>query len=181
MVARLRSAITAYRVGDPDGMFEIWSPDGAKRVTGRWHEVGAEVIYAGEDYSTAMLEALAHASGERPPNQRFIKITIPAGVSYEVATKDTVPGWDSSDEKAARAFGKQWYDQQRSAILFVPSYVAREGRNIVFNTRHPEFVRVTPDLETRLWWDPRLFGDAQRSLIDRVLSAFYKLFRRQSP
>ena len=169
--------MTAYRIGDTGGQFKIWSPDGAKLFNGRWHEAGAEVIYAGEHYSTAMLEALAHANSVRPPSQRFIEITIPPGISYEVATKDTVPGWDSSDEKASRAFGKKWYDEKRSAILFVPSYVAREDRNIVFNTQHSEFKCVKRGLETPLWWDPRLFDATQRSPIDRALSAFYRLFR----
>jgi len=45
----------AFRIGDPDGRFPVRSAEGAKRVSGRWHEAGAEVIYASENYSTAML------------------------------------------------------------------------------------------------------------------------------
>ena len=68
------------------GHFPVWSAEGARRVTGRWHEAGAEVIYASATYSTAMLEMLAHWNGVPPPNQHFIEITIPKGTSYEVVT-----------------------------------------------------------------------------------------------
>ena len=39
------------------------------------------MIYASQHYSTAMLEKLVRASGELPPNQHFIEITIPNGVT----------------------------------------------------------------------------------------------------
>ena len=89
----LPQTLGAYRIGNPAGQFPVWSAEGARRVSGRWHEAGAEVIYASATYSTAMLEMLAHWSGAPPPNQHFIEITIPRGTSYEVVTADTVPDW----------------------------------------------------------------------------------------
>ncbi|HCH93622.1 MAG TPA: hypothetical protein DFK13_01910, partial [Erythrobacter sp.] len=80
-------------IGDPDGEFAIWDDGGARRAAGRWHEVGAGVIYAAQNYSTAMLEKLVHHSGEIPPNQHFIEIVIPAGTSYEVFSDAHHPGW----------------------------------------------------------------------------------------
>lgn len=167
---RLPRAMRAYRFGDSEGRFPVWSVDGAKRDAGRWHQAGAEVVYASERYSTAMLEKLVRMSVE-PIGQRFVEIDIPAGVSYEVATADIVPGWADRDQEASRRFGRKWYDEKRSAILFVPSVVAREERNLVFNARHPDFARVTPGLEIPLRWDPRLF-EKDRPLIDRMLSEF---------
>ena len=82
----LRETLRAYRIGDPAGRFPVWSAEGAKRTSGRWHEAGAEVIYASASYSTAMLEALVHWNGALPPNQHFIEVTIPKGTSYEVVT-----------------------------------------------------------------------------------------------
>ena len=52
----LRETMRAYRIGDPAGQFPVWSAEGARRVSGRWHEPGAEVIYASTTCSTAMLE-----------------------------------------------------------------------------------------------------------------------------
>ena len=148
----------AYRIGDPAGRFPVWSAEGAKSTSGRWHEAGAEVIYATENYSTAMLEQLVHWNETLPPNQHFIEITIPEGTSYEVVTllrpSLIVSVW--TGKRLAR-FGRQWYADNRSAILIVPSVVARMEHNVVINCRHPDFRGIRVGLETPVWWDRRLF------------------------
>ncbi|MCY3816564.1 MAG: RES domain-containing protein [Gammaproteobacteria bacterium] len=108
----------AYRIGDPQGRFPIWSPDGAMRVAGRWHEAGAEVIYASENYSTVLLEALAHWNGILPSGQRYIEITIPRGTSYERVTEDAIPNWFERSAEAARRFGRDWYADTRTDRSF---------------------------------------------------------------
>ena len=153
----LRETIRAYRIGDPAGQLPVWSTEGAKRTSGRWHEAGAEVIYASENYSTAILEKLVHWNGAMPPNQHFIEITIPKGTSYEVVTADIVPEWFHPGGEAARRFGRRWYGENRSAILIAPSVVARMERNFVINCRYPDFERLTVGLKTPVWWDQRLF------------------------
>lgn len=154
----LPKALTAYRIGDPDGVYPIWSGQGAKENPGRWHVVGSDVIYACEHYSTAMLEKIVHYSGGLPNNQHYIEIKIPAGVSYEVVTSDTLPGWHEKNQKVARAYGTTWFKESRSALLIVPSVVARVERNIVINAAHSDFVRIETGLETPIWWDDRLFA-----------------------
>ncbi|MEQ8964522.1 MAG: RES domain-containing protein [Azospirillaceae bacterium] len=153
----LREHRTCYRIGDPEGAFPVFSAEGARQVEGRWHERGDAVIYAAEHYSLAMLEKLAHWNGVLPPNQHFVEITLPAGLSYEVVTGDLLPGWHAPSGDVARAFGHEWYVSGRSAALFVPSVVARLERAILLNTRHPEFPGVTVGLETPVVWDDRLF------------------------
>ena len=153
----LPEPMRAYRIGDPAGQFPVWSTEGATRTSGRWHEAGDAVIYASEHYSTALLEKLVHWNGALPPNQHFIEITIPAGTSYEVVTADIVPDWFAPSGVAARRFGHQWYVDNRSAILLVPSVVARMERNVVINSRHADFSSLTVGLETPVWWDRRLF------------------------
>ena len=155
---KLSAPITGYRIGDPQGVYPVYSAEGARRVQGRWHETGDLVIYASENYSTAMLEKLVHWNGIVPPNQHFLEISVPAGVSYEVVTPDILPGWHQASGEVARAFGHAWYDQERSAILLVPSVVARVERNLIINTRHADFARIAPGLETPIWWDDRLFA-----------------------
>ena len=153
----LPEAMRAYRIGDPAGQLPVWSTEGARRTSGRWHEAGAEVIHASESYSTAMLEKLVHWNGALPPNQHFIEITIPKGTTCEVATPDLVPERFHPGGEAARRFGRQWYEENRSAILIVPSVVARMERNLVISARHPDFESLTVGLETPIWWDQRLF------------------------
>lgn len=144
-----------YRIGDPAGHFPIYSAEGARRVEGRWHERGQEVIYASSSYSTAMLEKLAHFNGILPAGQHFIEISVPTGVTYEVVTKDSAPGW--TDAAAARSIGSGWYREQRSCVLIVPSIVARMETNVLINTRHADAAVIRAGLEQPVVWDQRLF------------------------
>lgn len=156
-VRRLRDTHWAWRIGDPQGRFPIYSGEGAALVEGRWHRKGQEVIYAAEHYATAMLEKLVHYSGVMPPGQHFLKIEIPAGVSYEEVTADSLPGWDQAAGNEARAFGGPWLDEKRSCLLIVPGVVAREERNILINPAHGDFALIKPGGEKPVRWDDRLF------------------------
>jgi RES domain-containing protein len=157
----LDRTLTAYRIGDPHGDFPIFDATGSRLFPGRWNLPETPVIYASEHYSTALLEKLAHAAiGKLPPNQHFIGITLPRGLSYESVTKDSLPGWDNRSMTPARRFGAAWAKDQRSAILLVPSIVARMERNIVINPAHPEFGSIETTLHEPVWWDERLFGKA---------------------
>lgn len=156
-VQRLDRTLSAYRIGDPNGRYPIFDDVGSTIAPGRWNTPTSPVIYAGEHYSTAMLEKLVHANGLMPPNQHFIEIAIPIGVSYEVVTKDRLPGWDSPEPAASRAFGAEWIHQRRSAVLLVPSFVARIEQNILINKAHEDAGVITYGLATPIWWDSRLF------------------------
>jgi RES domain-containing protein len=145
-----------FRIGDPAGRFPIFSGEGAALTEGRWHVKGQEVIYASANYSTAMLEKLAHYNGVVPPNQHFIEIEIPAGSAYEAVTKDSLPHWDAPNSPQARAHGSTWLEEKRTLILIVPSFVAREEQNVLINPRHADFPKVEPSLEKPVWWDERL-------------------------
>ncbi len=154
---RLRKSLRAYRIGDPAGDHPVYSGEGSRMYPGRWNEPGQSVIYASEHYSTALLETLAW-TGEMPRNQHYVEIDIPAGVTYEVVTKDTVPGWCDVDGAVARSFGSTWYEEQRSAVLIVPSVVARVEHNVLIHPYHDEARSISVGLETPVCWDLRLFG-----------------------
>lgn len=156
-VRRLTAPMRAFRIGDPEGRYPIYSGEGAARAEGRWHDMGQDVIYASEHYATAMLEKLAHYNGLLPPNQHFIEIEIPVGTSYEEVTKDSLPNWSRPEGNAARAFGSAWLRSRRSAILIVPSYVAREDSNVLINPHHPDAKAIRPGREEPVFWDARLF------------------------
>ena len=156
-VRELAEQLVVWRIGDPAGRFPIYSEAGARRNEGRWHAKGQDVIYTSEHYGTAMLEKLVHYNGVFPPNQHFIEIRIPAGVSYEVVTKDSIDGWDRPDGAESREFGAKWIDETRSAILFVPSVVSREENNVLINPNHDDARRIKVGPEKPVRWDTRLF------------------------
>ncbi len=156
-VQRLDRTLTAYRIGDPDGDYPIFDATGSRLYPGRWNNADTPVIYASEHYATAMLEKLVHGSGQMPPNQHYIEITLSRGFSFETVTRDILPGWDDEESVAAREFGVRWVNERRTVLLLVPSYVARMERNVVINPRHEEFLRVETSLPEPIWWDKRLF------------------------
>jgi len=47
--------------------------------------------------------------------------------------------------------------EQRSAILIVPSIVARVDNNILINEAHPEFKKIATSLNQPVIWDSRFF------------------------
>lgn len=147
-----------YRVGDPHGDYPIFDATGSTLYPGRWNDPDTPVIYASEHYSTAMLEKLTHAAGLLPPNQHYVEITLPKGLSFEVVTKDKLPNWDTVDPYVSRRFGVNWVRENRSAILLVPCYVARIERNVVINPQHIEFSQIEYALPEPVWWNSRFFS-----------------------
>ncbi len=154
---RLDRVLTCTRIGDPDGDYPIFDATGSKLAPGRWNTASSPILYASEHYSTAMLEKLVRGSGQMPPGQHVITITIPNGVSYEVVTRDSLPGWDDISCSASRAYGEAWQKAKRSLLLVVPSVIARAERNFLLNPDHPEFSRVTASMHEPVRWDTRLF------------------------
>lgn len=149
--------LTCFRIGDPGGRFPIFDAEGARLYPGRWNKPTSPIIYASEHYSTAMLEKLVHANSLLPPNQHYIRITIPAGIEYEVFQPAALPGWDGADESLCKNYGDTWCRERRSAALLVPSIVARIEHNVLLNPLHPDFAKIDYDLPQPVWWDERLY------------------------
>jgi len=154
----LDRTLLSYRIGDPAGAYPIFSAAGSRVAPGRWNTPATSLIYASEHYSTAMLEKLVHGGGRMPPNQHYVEIIIPVGVSYEMLNVAALPGWHAANCAASKTYGDAWQTSRRSLVLIVPSVVARIDRNILINPDHPEFPRITTSLHQPVWWDRRLFA-----------------------
>jgi RES domain-containing protein len=150
--------LTCFRIGDPNGAFPIYDAEGARLYPGRWNTSASPIIYTSEHYSTAMLEKLVHANMLLPANQHYIQITIPNGISCEIFQTAAHPGWDSRNEAICKAFGQDWFDGLRSALLIVPSIPARIERNFLINPLHPDAKAITHALPEPVWWDERLYA-----------------------
>ena len=155
---RLRKSLQALPTG--------WvARRGATAVRGRrsWRLPGAlerarrAVIYASEHYSTAALETLV-CKGEMPRHQHYVEIEIPAGVTYEVVTNDSLAGWYDADGAVACAFGAARFGERLSAILIVPSVVARVEGNVLIHRHHEDGGSISVGLETPVYWDLRFFA-----------------------
>ena len=142
-----------------DARHPIWDATGAAFVGGRWNKVGQPVIYASPSYSCAMLEILAHANiGRIPKHQMFVRINVPNTLRIERFEDGALPnGWDTQDCRVARQFGDKWLAEARSAILLVPSVVARLDFIAVVNPAHPDAKLLKPTDPENVVWDERLF------------------------
>jgi RES domain-containing protein len=138
----------AYRIADR--RHKIFDGEGAATFGGRWNSPGRRVIYAAQTYAGAMLEVLVNANiGRMPKQYAWIEILIGEQASIEEV--------DARHERTSRIFGDQWYDEQRSTILIVPSAAVRLERNIVINQEHPGFRKLRATQPKPVIWDERLF------------------------
>jgi len=146
-----------FRIGDE--RHPIWDGTGAAIIGGRWNSPGKPVIYGSLSYSCAMLEILAHANiGRIPMTHRFVAADVPDNVSVEYCYEPSLPsGWDSENSATARAFGDQWLKESRSAVLIVPSVIARLDQNALVNPLHPDTGKLIVTTPEKVIWDKRLF------------------------
>ncbi len=158
MAYKTDRVLTCYRIGDPDGQFPIFDTEGARLFPGRWNTPASPLLYTSEHYSTALLEKLVHWNSVLPPNQHYIRITIPDGISYEKFQPEKHPGWDGRSESICKSVGDDWHARGRSAILIVPSIPARLDRNFLINLQHPASRRIEHEMAAPVWWDERLFA-----------------------
>ncbi len=142
-----------------DGRHPVWDGTGAALVGGRWNSPGRALIYGSLSYACALLEVLAHAGIGRVPTTHCVVIAeVPDGLVVERAQADALmAGWDAENSASARAFGDQWLEQARSAVLLVPSVVARLEWNALVNPGHPDASKLLPCRPEKVVWDKRLF------------------------
>jgi RES domain-containing protein len=147
-----------YRIADK--RHPVWSGTGAMLMGGRFNSPGRAVIYGAATFAGAMLEVLVHARiGKVPRTQVFVAAEVPDDLEVELANADVLPaGWDRPDSMAARAYGDRWIAEGRTAVLLVPSVVAREEWNVLVNPAHPAAARLTISEPSPVVWDERLFS-----------------------
>lgn len=146
-----------FRIGDE--RHPLWDGTGAALIGGRWNSPGRSVIYGSLSYACAMLETLAHANiGRIPVTHRFIVANVPDDVAIERHDEGSLPnGWDTENNSTARGFGDRWLSESRSAILLVPSVVAKLEWNALVNPLHPDAARLNISAPEKVVWDKRLF------------------------
>ncbi len=146
-----------YRIAD--GRHPIWDGTGAALIGGRWNSPGKPVIYGSLSYSCALLEILAHANiGRVPQTHQYVIAEVSKDVSVEIVEQSKLPlGWDSDNSASARAVGDQWLLEVRSAVLIIPSVIAKLDSNAIVNPLHPDSKKLIVSEPQKVIWDKRLF------------------------
>jgi RES domain-containing protein len=126
----------------------VFDTKGATLHEGRWHSIGTRVVYAAEHASLAVLETLIHAGGKKIPSRVITRITVPDKLPIERAA------W--MDMPHSQAFGDDWFREQRTAVLCVPSIAVNKLElNYVLNPYHPGFGQITREVPQDFVFDPR--------------------------
>ncbi|MFM0514295.1 RES family NAD+ phosphorylase [Paraburkholderia sp. RL17-373-BIF-A] len=143
-----------------DSRHPAWSGTGAMLVGGRFSSPGRPVIHGALGFAGAMLEVLVHARiGKVPRHHVWVQTDIPDDVPVEQVGADGLPaGRDGPDLQVARGFGDRWLSGARSAVLVVPSVVARAESNVLVNPAHPAAARLVVSVPQPVVWDRLLFS-----------------------
>jgi RES domain-containing protein len=106
-----------------------------------------------------MLEILVHANiGRIPSSHRFVVVEVLDDVSVESHNANTLPiDWDAEYSVSARAFGDQWLKEARSAILVVPSVIAKPDWKALVNPLYPDVGKLIISSPEKVIWDKKLF------------------------
>jgi RES domain-containing protein len=141
-----------------DGRRPVFDGTGSFLYGNRWNSQGRKIIYAAQTYAGALLEILVHAElGRVPRNQVWVSIQIPDTVNIEIVSPGRVPGWAGSNFGPTQKIGDEWFDEQQSAILRVPSVVTSGVEsNFLINQNHPQFPSLRVSAHQAVAWDPRL-------------------------
>lgn len=148
---RIAAEAKAYAADDLSGA-------GAAITGGRWNDAGTAIVYSSPSIALAALETLAHLSaGALPLNRYLVRIDIPDPVWARSLTLDADVGWDALPPgQTSVRHGEAWVRAGRSALLWVPSVIVPEERNLLINPNHVDSSGITAVKIRRFEYDARV-------------------------
>lgn len=140
---------------------------GSLETSGRWHHKGTQVAYASEHPGVAVLEKLVWLERyEVARASAYVLLPLhldPAEHLETIDPSDLPENWDTFPHlDATRALGTRWFEEERSAVLAVPSAVLPVAKNYLINPFHPDVHDLERGEPVPFSWDARLFRRAQR-------------------
>jgi len=125
---------------------------GAEHYGGRWNLSGRPMVYTAAEASLAVLEVRVNLD---LPLELLPDDYVLVEIESNNASMEEGPVLTAADE--CRDFGHRWLQEQRSALLSVPSTIVPFSRNVLINPRHPEADRVQVERLHEWRFDARLF------------------------
>lgn len=130
---------------------EMLSGRGAAISGGRWNSESRPVLYTSQAVSLAALEILVNLKSASVLRLAYVKMDIEVPDNLIMHVDEA-----SGDLAECRAFGDEWFDNQRSVALSVPSRVVSCERNVLLNPQHPDFRLCTRGQMTPFDFDQRI-------------------------
>ena len=111
----------------------------------RWNNNGHFMIYAASTRALACLENMVHRRSIGPDDLfRVTLIEIPDDLTLKKLDKKKLPvAWhEYINYTSCQAIGDAWLNQNKSAVLQVPSAIITEEYNFLLNPQHHDFPRI---------------------------------------
>ena len=152
--------VSAWRIVRASRAKAAFTGEGPWRYGGRWNSPGVHVVYVSEHQSTAAFEVFAN----RVPfileeEYKAFQLEWPDSLTEIFPGKKLPPNWRISPPPAeTMEIGDRWVQEQRSAVLGLPSAISPADTNFLLNPKHPDFkrIRIHPPIDYD--FDPRLLG-----------------------
>ncbi len=152
--------ITVYRFAKAKYAKDPLSGKGGLEVGGRWHRKGGRIVYCAGSLSLSALEFFVHLPMVQSKLQRVsLEADIPDAVRIEMLDPGKLPArWYGVPPITETAdLGAEWLEQQRSAVLRVPSAISRGEYNYLINPLHSESASITARAALPYSYDARMW------------------------
>jgi RES domain-containing protein len=148
-------------------VFRICSEEFSNKLTtsgksARWNKDNQFVLYTAHSRALATLELIVHKNAITSIlKYKTMVISIKENESFYTrkSIKDMPLKWRSIESYSLlQDIGNDWYVNNKSLILQVPSVVIPQEFNYIINTSHPDFKTSVSLIKTEdYFWDVRLF------------------------
>lgn len=133
--------------------------EGGLLKSARWHSAGVRIVYTAEHLSLAALEFFVNIGPDEAPEQLAARSAeIPDDVPHDRLLSSDLPrDWRRPDNSLLRRQGMKWLEEQRTAVLVVPSAAIPQENNYLLNPLHPDFARIRLREAESFSFDPRMW------------------------
>lgn len=157
MASRSEPGETVFRIVSKD--YPPFDGGGAYRFGSRWVSPGRWVVHTAGSYSLAVLENLVHWQASQLPSSLVcVTAVIPDTLEQEYLPEEELPKAAQGGYSRFRTIGDDWYDEGKTAVLWVPSLVSPGEWNIMLNQKHADFGKIKVSEPKAPHLDPRIFG-----------------------
>jgi RES domain-containing protein len=133
------------------------SGEGARLKGGRWNSKGFSVIYTSSAISLALLELLIHnVSYEEIQSNVLMQIEVHDQPAKTLTKTSLKQNWQR-DIDYSRFIGNEFLKNKESLLLKVPSAIIPDEYNVLINSEHPGFKKITLVSAKIFEFDVRLF------------------------
>lgn len=150
-----------YRIDRAKRKNELLLGIGAEKIGGRWNEIGTRAVYTSQHISLSYLEVVMHLdiTEDLPSDRILVHIEVPDDVAiYEL--KKLPKNWNTFpyNSKTQEIFTK-FVEDNKYAVLKVPSAIVRDEFNYILNPRHVDFSKIKVVKIQKFTFDSRLYHE----------------------